>query len=97
MIVKQGDKYPVTWTVNMDLTGTAQRVIARRIGATEPVELDVDSAAGGVITHTLTGDLEPGDYQVEVEVTAGTQVVTFPTDQTGTRQYDILTVLPDLG
>lgn len=100
MIVKHGDTYDVTWTLNLDLTGCSTRIIARRPGTDTPVVLagTATDPTGGVITHTLTGTLPIGLHQVEVEVTTPTgDVVTFPTAQDGTRQYDELLVIADLG
>lgn len=99
MIVKHGDIYPVTWTVNMDLTDATVRVLARLIGASETIELTsiITDPTGGVLTHTLSGDLPVGGYHVEVEVTAAGLTVTFPTNQNPReRQYDLLTVVADL-
>lgn len=96
--VKQGDRYPITYTLNMDLTGATARVIAKKVEDASVVVLTatVTDAPGGVVTHTLTGDLDAGTYQVEVEVTSGTEIVTFPTSQTRGPNYDTLVVLPDL-
>lgn len=95
--VKQGDQYDITYTLNMDLTGATVRLVAGKAGG-DPVELDtnITDPAGGVITHTLTGTLPAGTYQVEAEVTVGGQVVTFPTVQDRGPQYETLVVLPDL-
>lgn len=100
MITKRGDIYPVEWTVNTDLTGCFTRILARRLGGDATITLPgtVTDPEGGVITHTLTGELPAATYLVEVEVTLPNgEIVTFPTAQDGTRQYDILEVVEDLG
>lgn len=94
--VKQHDRYPITFTVNMDLTGWTVRLLARRSGAAEATELEC-TAAGDVVTHTLTGELATGDYAIEVEASKGDELITFPTAQDGAPQYEMLRVIPDLG
>jgi hypothetical protein len=94
VIVKHGDEYPIQFTVNMDLTGCAVRLIVqRKYPATDPVVLDstITDAAGGVVQHTLTGTLDAGDYKVEVEATRDGEVITFPNDG-----YELLQIIPDL-
>lgn len=89
--VKHGDKYPIMFTVNMDLTGWAVRLLYK--GASAGVlASEVTDPAGGVITHILTGELEVGAYRVEVEASRSGEVVTFPSDG-----YGRLVVSPDLG
>lgn len=96
--VKQGDEYPITYTLNMNLTGATVILRARKIGDPTPVILaaTITDAAGGVITHTLTGTLPVGTYDVEAEVTVAGQVISFPTSQTGGPKYDTLIVQPEL-
>lgn len=90
--VKHGDKYPTTWTANMDLTGAAVRLIARKNGG-DPIVLPVtvSDPTDGIVTHTLTGTLDVGSYHVELEVTLGEEVITFPNDT-----YERLIVVRDL-
>jgi hypothetical protein len=88
--VKQGDTHDVVWTVNANLTGATVRLLARK---DETVELDsvVTDAASGEVTHTLTGTLPLGLYEVELEVTLDDVVTTFPN-----YGYDQLLVVRDL-
>jgi len=96
--VKTGDIYPITLTVNTDLTGATVRVLARKwyTDVTVILPATVTDAAAGVIVHQLDGALEVGDWRVEVEVTRGGEVVTFPTAQGSGAQYATLHVVPDL-
>lgn len=92
MIVKQGDTHAVQWKANLDLTGATVRLIAKpRTG--DPIILNstITDAGEGVVTHTLTGTLPTGTYKVELEVTDGDEIITFPNDT-----YASLTVIPDL-
>ena len=93
LTVKQGDKYPTTWTVPMDLTGATVRLLARRKGASGPEVLaaTITNAAGGVVQHVLTGTLPTGDYQVELEIERGGEKITAPTDH-----FENLKVISDL-
>lgn len=99
--VKRGDRYAITYTVSMDVTGCTTRLLARPVGEELPLELphEVTDAAAGELTHMLDGALQPGDYLVEVEVTtpAG-DPVTFPTRQkSGVPQFERLRVIHDIG
>ena len=99
MIVKTGDIYAVNFTLGgIDLTGATVRLLAR--GSDDVVtELaaSVANATGGVITHTLTGDLAAGAYDVEAEVSVGGQIISFPTPQDGGELFFTMHVVPDLG
>jgi hypothetical protein len=92
--VKHGDIYPIDFVANADLTGCTVRLLTRMIGNDTTVALDctLSDAAGGVVTHTLTGALAVGTYRVEVEATRSGEVFTFPSDG-----YEILQVAEDLG
>lgn len=97
--VKRGDTYPVVYSVNMDLTGSTTRLLAMNRSTKVTLELDHDitDAPEGEVTHTLTGALTVGIYQVELEVTTQDgEIVTFPTSQTGQPQYDTLRVIEDI-
>lgn len=90
--VKTGDTHPVQWRANMDLTGSTVRLVAKpRRGNPIVLACTVTDATDGLVTHTLTGTLAEGSYSVELEVTAGSEVVTFPNDG-----YTTLTVIADL-
>lgn len=94
--VKRRDIYPITFTANMDLTGSTVRLLARkRFTADAATEL-ASTFAGAVVTHILTGDLDVGSYDIELEVTRDGEVVTFPTGD-GPAAYETLTVVEDLG
>lgn len=91
--VKHGDKYPTVWVANMDLTGATVRLLAkpRYEGDTVVLASSITDAVAGEVTHVLTGTLEPGSYDVELEVSRGDEVVTFPSES-----YERLTVVRDL-
>lgn len=93
MNVKMGDKYPISWRVNMDLSGATVRVLTKdEHGVARILSAVITDAPGGVVAHTLDGTIPAGVYTVEVEVSRAGQVVTFPG-----YGYGVLTVLPDLG
>ena len=89
---KRGDT-EVTLKVNMDLTESTVRVLVRPRRSTGFTVLPstVTVAAKGTLT-AVTSDLPVGLYDLEVEVTQGGKVSTFP--DTG---YVILSVNADLG
>jgi hypothetical protein len=92
LTVKTGDRYPTTWHVPLNLTGSTVRLIARKDGFPAVVlPTTIVDAANGVVEHILTGTLTVGNYRVEMEVTNGTTIVTAPTDT-----YENLKVIPDL-
>lgn len=92
--VKHGDKYPIEFVVNMDLTGATVRLLAEKVGTTTPIVLEasVTDAAAGEITHQMDGTLAVGQYNIEAEATIGGEVITFPNDG-----YERLVVTTDLG
>lgn len=95
--VKTGDRYPITLTVNMDLTGCTVRLLARNGTTLHELPNTVTDLAGGVIEHTLDGSLDLPDgraamtWMVEAEATRGSEIVTFPNEE-----YAHLTVMRDL-
>lgn len=92
MIIKAGDTHAVQWKANMDLTGATVRLVAKpRTGVPLVLASTVTDAEEGVVSHTLTGTLPKGTYQVELEVTKGVEIITFPNNT-----YAQLTVIPDL-
>jgi len=91
--VKHGDKYPIQFVVNADLTGATVRLLAKPNGGdTLVLDSTIPDPAGGVVEHMLTGELDVGDYRIEVEATRDGEVITFP--NTGTES---LHVEADLG
>jgi hypothetical protein len=92
--VKHGDKYPIEFVANMDLTDASVRLLAKKVGTTTVLALDasVTDGPGGVITHNLDGTLITGQYDIEAEATIGNEIITFPNDG-----YERLVVTTDLG
>lgn len=92
MIVKNGDVHAVQWKANADLTAATVRLVARSRSG-EPIVLNttVTDAAEGIVTHTLTGTLPTGTYRIELEVTDGGEIITYPNSS-----YASLIVIPDL-
>jgi hypothetical protein len=93
--VKRGDTHDISWTVNADLTGATVRLLLRLDNAQADVivaEATVTGAAIGEVTHTLTGTLAVGEYDVEIELTRSGAVTTAPTVGFGR-----LRVVADLG
>lgn len=94
VVVKRGDKHATRWVaVGVDLTGSTVRLLAKLENSpTIELEAMISDPENGVVEHVLTGDLDPGVYRVELEITKGDTVMTAPSDS-----YASLTVLPDLG
>lgn len=93
LTIKRGDKYPLTFTVNMDLTGASVRLLVKSpLGLVEELPSAIQDASAGTVVHHLTGTLAPGTYTVELEVTQGGQIVTFPS-----ASFEELRVVNDLG
>lgn len=81
--IKQGDRFPITLTVNHDLTGAATRLIVRHItrtGQREDLLHTVTDTTQGQVEHTLDGTWEVGRHYLELEITQGGQVRTAPTN-----------------
>ena len=91
--VRHGDKHPITLTVNTDLTGATVEAHMRRQNTTAliPFPVTVTNPPEGELTHTLAGDLPVGVYELEVEVTTGDEVRTYPSQGSQT-----LRVLPTI-
>lgn len=102
--VKRGDTHDITLSVTsnnlpVDLTGSTATAQARAANTatsdpTTPITLAVTitDPTNGILTHTLTGTLPAGQWNVEVVVTAPTgKTTTYPT--TG---FAVLTVTPNL-
>jgi len=94
--VKKGDTHAITYTVNADLTGATVRLLCKQSGRPDlsPTVLasTVTDAPGGVVSHTLTGTLAVGLYDIELEITKSGAISTSPTNG-----YEQLKVLVDLG
>ncbi len=89
---KSGDEHPIQWKANLDLTGATVRIVARPlVGAPVVLASTITDAAEGLVTHQLDGTLPLGTYKVELEVTDGEEIITFPNNG-----YSSLTVIPDL-
>lgn len=81
--IKQGDQFPVTFTVNHDLTGATTRLLARhlsRTGVLEELDHTVTDAENGVVTHTLDGTWTVGKHYLELEITQAGETRTAPTN-----------------
>lgn len=81
--IKQGDQFPVTFTVNHDLTGATTRLLARhlsRTGVLEELDHTVTDADNGVVTHTLDGTWAVGKHYLELEITQAGETRTAPTN-----------------
>jgi len=95
MIIKHGDTDPTTWTaVGMDLTGCTVRLVARNMRSRDTlIELPTTilDVSAGVVEWTPDGTLATGDYEVELEVTRGALIVTFPNDG-----FAVFTVTDDI-
>lgn len=92
--VKQGDRFPVTFTVNHDLTSATTRLIVRhlsRTGVLEELDHTVTDAATGVIEHDLDGTWTLGRHYIELEITQAAEIRTAPTDG-----FYIIRVVEDL-
>jgi len=91
--VKRGDSF-LAVEANMDLSGSTVKAFARPYGTTETagelVATVADAQSGRV--HIVTDELDAGRYDLEVEVTQGSTVVTFPDDG-----WALLSVVQDLG
>lgn len=91
MVIKHGDKLPITFTVNHDLTGTDTRLIVRHLTLDGVLE-DLDhTTSGNTVTHNLDGTWAVGRHFIELEISQAGEIRTAPTDGT----Y-IVRVVPDL-
>jgi len=90
--VKTGDTHVIQWKANLDLTGATVRLVAKpRTGAPIVLASTVTDAAEGLVSHMLTGTLPKGPYDIELEVTDGSEIITFPNSS-----YARLNVIADL-
>jgi hypothetical protein len=91
MIVKQGDTFPVSLTVNHDLTGATTRLVVRHLRRDGELETLPTTDTGTTVTFELDGTWQPGYHFIELEITRDGEVRTAPTDDTFT-----ILVKPDL-
>lgn len=77
-----GDKYPVTYTANMDLTGATVELTAQMGTTTRTLAQTITNPTGGVVTHVLDGTLGRGSWNITLKVTSGPNVISFPTGTT---------------
>lgn len=80
--IKQGDQFPVPFTVNHDISGATVRLIVRHLsrdGAFEELDHTVTDAENGVVTHTLDGTWAVGKHYLELEITQAGETRTAPT------------------
>lgn len=84
MNVKHGDQYPITFTVNTDLTGATTRLIVRHLdkvtGEIEELDHTVTDEEAGTFTYDLDGEWAIGTHYLELEITLAGEVRTAPTD-----------------
>lgn len=82
MQIKQGDQYPVEFTVNMDLTGATVRLLVRHLlkgGTLEELAHTIPDAEAGTVRYVLDGTWAVGTHYLEVEITRSGEVHTAPT------------------
>lgn len=90
--IKRRDTHDTIWTTNLDISSaTLLRLLAKntRTKVTTPLTAVPDTAFS--VKHTLTGTLDPGEYEVELEATIAGRIITSPTSG-----YVKLIVWPDL-
>lgn len=100
--VKRGDKVPTYWQAvikpgsqPVDLTGATTRLLAQNArfgGATMELEHSVVDPLLGAVMHVTDGTLPVGDYNIELEISVGSDLKTAPTCNFG-----ILRICRDLG
>lgn len=81
-MVKQGDIFPVTFTVNHNISGATLRLIVRHLsrdGELEVLNHSVTDALNGVVTHTLDGTWAVGRHFLELEIVQAGEKRTAPT------------------
>lgn len=92
--IKEGDRFPITFTVNHNLTGATTRLIVRHLtrgGVKEDLEHTVTDAAEGEVTHALDGTWGIGRHFIELEITQAGEIRTAPTDS-----FYVIRVVEDL-
>lgn len=88
---KRGDT-EVIWVLNMNLTGsTVKAFVKGTTGDSIQLPATVVNAAKGQVSVT-TASLPVDKYKLEIEVTSGSNIATFPDEK-----YASLVVYEDLG
>lgn len=83
--IKHGDAFPITFTVNHNLTGAETRLIVRHLdrkGALELLPHEVTNPTAGSVEYALDGTWGIGRHFIELEITQAGEVRTAPTDGT---------------
>ena len=81
--IKYGDTAPTTWVAEgMDLTGCTVRFLARPRPRGAMIELPatITDPPAGAAEWSPAGELKVGVYDIELEVTGGALIATFPSD-----------------
>lgn len=91
-IVKQHDTHETVWTTNMSLSGATTRLLAKN-AKTKVVTILATTPGDDIysVKHQLTGTLDVGDYEIELEATTAGVIRTSPSDG-----YAILRVEKDI-
>lgn len=95
LTIKRNDKHAVELTIvspPTNLNGGTVRILVTPSAEGGTAQEFSGTISNNVVTWTLDGTLEAGNYRLEVEVTVGSFIVTAPSDGTMS-----LVVLPDLG
>jgi hypothetical protein len=81
VVVKHRDTHETTWTTNLDLsTATQVRLLAKDVKTKVVSILATLPATNFSVKHKLTGTLPVGDYDVELEATYASGIVTSPSE-----------------
>ena len=80
-MVKQGDRFPITFTVNHDLTGAEVRLIVRH-GTNGVLEELAHTVSGNTVTHHLDGTWKVGRHYIELRIMQDGEARTAPTNGT---------------
>lgn len=81
VVVKFRDTHQTTWTTNLDLsTASLVRLLAKNIVTKSVTILSTTPDTNFSVNHKLTGTLPVGDYDVELEATYASGIVTSPSN-----------------
>lgn len=81
--VKQGDRVPVTLTVNHDLSAATVVLAVKHLTRSVPavlIPVDVTDAENGVVTFDLDGTWARGVHYLELKITQGAELRTAPSE-----------------